>query len=598
MINSKFGNIAEQINAKIGIFAVINEYINLKRKGKDYVALCPFHEDKHPSLLVSEKKQIFKCFSCNTGGGAVKFVMLYENLNYQKALKIISKKHQITIENFSYESQEHSEQTKKMLEIVQETHNFYKLQMLNPPLFLRKYLNKRKITPRIVEKYEIGWAPEQKDALYNYLREKDFNDGDILATELFNLNKKEQIRDFFTERLIFPLLNKENELVGFSGRIVKEKNQTKFLISRESLLFQKNELLFNWTFINQNFKAQKEIYLTEGFLDAIRLTEFKLPAVAILGTQLTEKQIALIKERYRNIIVVPDGDDAGKISALKSVLNLQTAGFIARIWNHGTNWDPDELLQKNPQILEKKEKQIISPTDFIIENYSHLNDEKKLQKFNDEIEPFLPFLSQLEQHLFFKKIEKKYNIPQTVLKKQWSFENVSREIVLKPTTSFEHSKKFEGQNWELMLMFWALKLPRVVSLTKYIPGRFATEKYNEMWPEVLKWNVEYSLNLFEKKQFLDKIISQDVLEWFQIFFTETEELISSDNEEIGEVLLNDLLRHWHREYLKIEYKKIKEKIDIDISDAFKLKELKQKINDWKLDIVTYYTPNKKNDSKT
>ncbi|WHP38980.1 MAG: CHC2 zinc finger domain-containing protein [Mollicutes bacterium] len=156
MINSKFGNIAEQINAKIGIFAIINEYINLKRKGKDYVALCPFHEDKHPSLLVSEKKQIFKCFSCNTGGGAVKFVMLYENLNYQKALKIISKKHQITIENFSYESQEHSEQTKKMLEIVQETHNFYKLQMLNPPLFLRKYLNKRKITPRIVEKYEIG----------------------------------------------------------------------------------------------------------------------------------------------------------------------------------------------------------------------------------------------------------------------------------------------------------------------------------------------------------------------------------------------------------------------------------------------------------
>ncbi len=531
--------------------------------------------------------------------------MLYENLSFGKAIAKIAKQYNFTIEGQPTEEKIRTSEQTKLIEINEETNNFYQLQLLNPPKFLGKYLNQRKFAPSVIRKYQIGWAPEDV-SLYEHLQNKGFSKDDILASELVNLFSEKKVNNYFAQRLIFPLRNNDGEIVGFSGRIVNDETQTKFLVSRETSLFKKSEVVFNLSFVNQNFKALTEIYLVEGFFDAIRLTEAKLPAVALLGTQLTTKQIALLKERYHKIVIVPDGDEAGRLSALKSALALKQNDMEVRIWSHQTKLDPDELIQEEPQIIADRTKNFKNAVGFVMDHYPLLDSDPAIKSFTQEASPFFHLLSYVEKHQFLKEMESKYGLSFEKLEKEWNWNLKQEEVVAKAKKTQPEQKTISLlpiQDWERTLIFYILNFSQNIAWMKKIPGHFASSECEKIWQYILKQQIDKDEKDFEKSAFLYKIKDYKISRWFQKLFEEVEVFLPSLSTE-NETLWQELIDNWHKEFLKKQLKEINNKLAkknySDYKNAEKLQQKKIKLNNQiherKLNIIADYIKNQKKHS--
>lgn len=340
----KTDSLIEDIRSRLDIIDVISDYVDLKKAGQNYKALCPFHSEKTPSFMVSPGKQIFHCFGCHSGGDIFGFVMKYENLSFQEATKILAKKAGIKLSGYKFESGL-NEKKEKLLKIQKEASNLFK-EKLKKSKTAKAYLQKREVKSEMADMFSLGYADNEWNSLYGHLKKNGFEDALITQAGVVFTGDKGPY-DMFRNRLVFPIFNMQGEVVAFGGRAMDD-SMPKYLNSPETIIFKKSETLYGLNVAKDEIRKKGYAVITEGYLDVIICHQYGFKnAVAPLGTALTLGHLQKLGRLTKKILLVFDGDSAGISAAKRSAALLYEHGFKAKILLLPEGDDPDSFLRKN-----------------------------------------------------------------------------------------------------------------------------------------------------------------------------------------------------------------------------------------------------------
>jgi len=338
-------SVTKQVIDATDIVEVVNEVVPLKKKGTSYFGLCPFHDDKNPSMSVSGEKKIFNCFSCGTKGNVIYFVAKYNNISIEQATLLLAKRAGIKIEErFINEDAKQ----KRFYNIMNEAYNFYHFYLQNTEEGLEalKYLHERGISTAEIEKFKIGLAPSASNYLNQALIKKDITDLDQIELGLVR-DRDGKIHDIFRERIMFSISNSFGQIVGFSGRIYNNSDQAKYINSIDNYIFHKGEILYNLNNAIDSIRRLNQIFIFEGFMDVIAVSRANiLNAVATMGTALTDDHIKQIIKITKNIVLFFDGDEAGIKAMKRSCYMFGRYNIIPNAVLLPDNLDPDEYIAK------------------------------------------------------------------------------------------------------------------------------------------------------------------------------------------------------------------------------------------------------------
>ena len=327
----------EKLKNQIDIVNIIEQYIPVKKMGSSYKCVCPFHDDKNPSMSINQNKQMYHCFACKAGGDAVKFVMDYEKLTYPEAIEKIAQ-----ISNFSLEYTNDKVPTQKENKhILEKVNAFYRSEFYKNEAAVR-YIKSRGINDAMIEKFELGWAGDSKSTI-RLLQNENIEPKEALEVGIVKQNEK-GIYASFIERVTFPIYSHTTRLVGFGGRTISD-HPAKYVNSPQSGVFDKSKLLYGYHLARQSIFEKKQIIITEGYLDVIMLHYAGFTnAVAVLGTALTTSHLPLLKRDNISVILCFDGDGAGINAAIKSahLLSINKIDTKVVIINNGA--DPADMV--------------------------------------------------------------------------------------------------------------------------------------------------------------------------------------------------------------------------------------------------------------
>ncbi len=363
----KYDEFTDEIKSKIDIVDLISQYIELKRAGQNLKGLCPFHPEKTASFMVNPAKQIFHCFGCNKGGDIFTFIMNYENMTFSEAISYLADKAGVE-SRISYRGSEIKKGLKeKLYSINMEALKFYRnnLQKSKPPI---TYLQDRGINDGAIQKFSLGFSGNDRDALFNYLKNMGFANEDIISAGLSVLYDSKP-QDFFKSRIMFPIFDMRGQCIAFGGRTMSlSKEVPKYINSPDSPVFKKSEICYGLNFA-KNFITQKGYsIIVEGYLDVIVCHQFGFDnAVAPLGTALTNGQLRKIKRLSDKILLLFDGDSAGIEAAKRSLEHIFSEALIAKILLLPEGEDPDTFLRKfGADHLRNFMHQAKKPVEFVL----------------------------------------------------------------------------------------------------------------------------------------------------------------------------------------------------------------------------------------
>lgn len=339
----------EEIRSRCDIVDIISEYVSLKPAGKGFKALCPFHEEKTPSFMVSPEKQLFHCFGCGEGGNVFNFVMKFEKVDFFEAVKMLAKKAGVTLptdekkENFLYRQKE------RLYKLNSLVVNYYR-ECLFRTLRGKKiidYLKKRGINDKTIEQYRLGYAPPEWDVLTNFLKKKGYSYEELIKAGLTKRSKTEdKFLDYFRDRIIFPIFNVQGKIVGFGGRVLDD-SLPKYINSPETLIYNKGSNLYSLNFAKEDIRKKNSVIIVEGYTDILIVQQYGFNnGVASLGTALTIKQVELIKRFTDSVLIAYDADSAGNIATLRSLDLLIKAGLEVKVIVLPQKYDPADFLVK------------------------------------------------------------------------------------------------------------------------------------------------------------------------------------------------------------------------------------------------------------
>lgn len=337
--NASIENMKNQVN----IVDVVGRAVQLKRAGSNYKGCCPFHNEKTPSFVVSEQKQIFTCFGCGASGDVIEFVKRYYNLDFSDAVEKIASEEGITLERRqSHDNREIYYQVNKLAA------NYFYRAFTEQANRGYAYMKRRGVSPTVLKKFGIGYADREWDSLYRYLLSQDVDKKIMVELGLVSEGKNGKCYDKFRDRVIFPIINTSGKVIGFGGRAVNPDDNPKYLNSPESKIFQKKNNLYGLNISRQNVGKDGFIILVEGYMDTIALYQSGVQNVAAsLGTSLTENQAKLIKRYTRDVILSYDADNAGRAAALRGLEILKKEDCKVRVLHVTDGKDPDEYVKKN-----------------------------------------------------------------------------------------------------------------------------------------------------------------------------------------------------------------------------------------------------------
>ena len=337
--NASIENMKNQVN----IVDVVGRAVQLKRAGSNYKGCCPFHNEKTPSFVVSEQKQIFTCFGCGASGDVIEFVKRYYNLDFSDAVEKIASEEGITLERRqSHDNREIYYQVNKLAA------NYFYRAFTEQANRGYAYMKRRGISPAVLKKFGIGYADREWDSLYRYLLSQGVDKKIMVELGLVSEGKNGKCYDKFRDRVIFPIINTSGKVIGFGGRAVNPEDNPKYLNSPESKIFQKKNNLYGLNISRQNVGKDGFIILVEGYMDTIALYQSGVQNVAAsLGTALTENQAKLIKRYTRDVILSYDADNAGRAAALRGLEILKKEDCKVRVLHVTDGKDPDEYVKKN-----------------------------------------------------------------------------------------------------------------------------------------------------------------------------------------------------------------------------------------------------------
>ena len=328
------------------IVDVISQYIQVKKVGSSYKALCPFHNEKTPSFIINQEKQFYKCFGCGEGGNVINFIMKMENLSFMESIKLLARRANIEIgmTGTSEEIRKQIREKELCYEINRKAGLYFYSNLTKQPNPALKYLLGRGITPKTLASFGLGYSINSWDNLMLHLQKEGYGPDDVHKCGLIRQNKSDGYYDYFRNRIMFPIFNIRGDIVGFGGRVLDD-SMPKYLNSPETQVFNKSNILYGLNFARKNIK-DRQIILVEGYMDAIALHQagFK-NTVASLGTSLTGYQGKLLKRYCDEIIVCFDGDEAGVKATMRSLEILDEVGCQFRIMILPDNKDPDDFIK-------------------------------------------------------------------------------------------------------------------------------------------------------------------------------------------------------------------------------------------------------------
>ncbi|MBG9944517.1 DNA primase [Brevibacillus formosus] len=347
-----------QVRAAVDIVDVVGEYVQLRKSGRAFLGLCPFHSEKSPSFNVNAERQFFHCFGCGAGGDIFSFLMKLEQLTFPEALHKLAERAGIAVPQ---PQQVEDSPEKRMKHAMQEAHTFvsrlYHYVLTKTPYGQEamKYLAKRGMSEATIAEYQIGFAPDSWDFVTQQLTKRGFSQELMVEAGLLARSDAGKIFDRFRGRIMFPIQDSQGNVIGFGGRLLQgskpnsnQKSQPKYLNSPESLLFNKSATLFNLHRARPIIRKRKEALLFEGYVDVISAWQAGfMQGIATLGTALTEQQARILRRNTESVVLCYDGDAAGQEATSKAIHVLQQAGLIVRVAPLPQGVDPDDYIRQH-----------------------------------------------------------------------------------------------------------------------------------------------------------------------------------------------------------------------------------------------------------
>lgn len=339
--------ILEKIKSQNDIVDVISERVRLRKSGRNFTGLCPFHNEKTPSFSVSQEKQIYKCFGCGEAGNVISFVMKEKNLPFIEAVKYLANRANIPLEMNNGERSKAAKKKDLLYRVNVEAAKFFFSNLMNNQNAKEYFLN-RGIKEETIKKFGLGFANDSWNSLMFYLRKKGINDTLLEEAGLISVNEEKGRKyDRFRNRVMFPVFDYQGRVIGFGGRVLDD-SKPKYLNSPETLVFQKGTNLYGLNFALKHNMSERYFVIVEGYMDLISLHQYGITnVVASLGTALTINQARLLKRYADKVIISYDADMAGQMATLRGLEVLRTAGFDVRVLNIPQGKDPDEYVRSN-----------------------------------------------------------------------------------------------------------------------------------------------------------------------------------------------------------------------------------------------------------
>jgi len=391
----------EEIKAKTDIVALISEYLPLKKSGRNFKALCPFHQEKTPSFVVSPELQIFKCFGCGAAGDAIKFLQLYEKMDFGEALEFLAERAGVKLVRRWSGREERLK--KRLYQINHLAAEFYHFLLTKHPLGkpVLAYLSERGIKPATIRAFQLGFSPLRDEAVGEFLRRKGYAPEEALKAGLLVRRQRGGYSDRFRGRLVFPLFDHRGNPVGFSGRIVpglSPPQAPKYINSPETPVYHKGANLYGLWLTRQEIRRKNEVIAVEGEFDLLSPYQAGITnIVAVKGTAFTADQARLLRRFSENLILALDADEAGIEAAKKSAQVAELVGLNLKIAALPSGYkDPDELARKNPAKLKEVLAHPVLIWDFVMENALKKHSPSRPLGKKAVVNEVLPFLARIE----------------------------------------------------------------------------------------------------------------------------------------------------------------------------------------------------------
>lgn len=415
--------VIEEVRSSNNIVDIIGGYVRLQKKGSSYFGLCPFHNEKSPSFSVSPNKQMYYCFGCGAGGNVFTFIMEYENQSFPEAVKILADRAGIALPEAELTEEQKRERNKRqlLLEINKTAANYFYYQLNGDQgQQAREYLENRRLSKGTQIHFGLGYASKYSNDLYLYLKKKGYQDQILKETGLLTYDEKRGAHDKFWNRVMFPIMDVNNRVIGFGGRVMGD-GTPKYLNSPETMLFDKSRNLYGLNYARTSRKPY--MIICEGYMDVIAMHQAGFTnAVASLGTAFTTQHSVLLKRYTQEVRLAYDSDGAGQKAALRAIPILKSAGINVRVIHMDPYKDPDEFI-KNLGTEAFQERIDAAESSFMFEisvlekNYKQSDPEGRASFMKAMARRLLEFPQELERNIYIDAIAGRYGIASEELKR-------------------------------------------------------------------------------------------------------------------------------------------------------------------------------------
>lgn len=486
-------DIIEEVRTSNDIVDVISGYVKLQRKGSSYFGLCPFHNEKSPSFSVSPGKQMYYCFGCGAGGNVFTFLMEYENFTFPEAIKALADRAGIRLPepDYSREAKEAADRKALLLQIQKEAakYFYYQLRTAKGERALA-YLKGRGLTDETIRRFGLGYSDKFSDDLYRYLKQKNYSDELLRESGLFHADEKHGMYDKFWNRVIFPIMDVNNRVVGFGGRVMGD-GKPKYLNSPETKIFDKSRNLYGLNIARTSRK--KNLIICEGYMDVISMHQAGFNnAVASLGTALTAQQASLMKRYTDEVLVIYDSDEAGTKAALRAIPILNAGGLTTRVVNLKPHKDPDEFIQtEGKELFQERLDQAENSFLFEIRTMERLYDMQDPEGRTKFLHAAASKLVEIEDDVargnYLNTVASKYGVEVQALKKlvaNLALKGAGIREVSKPKSGMNRTRERQSgvEKAQELMLTWITSYPELLSrVSEYIsPEDFTTPLYRQV----------------------------------------------------------------------------------------------------------------------
>ena len=486
-------DIIEEVRMKNDIVDVISGYVRLQKKGSSYFGLCPFHNEKSPSFSVSPGKQMYYCFGCGAGGNVFTFVMEYENFTFIEAVKYLAERAGVKLPEGEYSKEQRAASDLKtvLLEVNKKAASYYYYQLKQEGgRQAYEYLKNRELSDETIKNFGLGYSSKYSDSLYRYLKGKGYSDTILKESGLFSADEKYGMHDKFWNRVMFPIMDVNNRVIGFGGRVMGDA-KPKYLNSPETKIFDKSRNLYGLNIARRSRKNY--LIICEGYMDVISMHQAGFTnAVASLGTALTSGHASLMSRYTKEVLLTYDSDEAGQKAALRGIPILREAGIKPRVVNLAPYKDPDEFIKAQGQ--EAFEKRLTEAMNYFLfevqvmeRQYDLADPEDKTEFYRAIAKKLLEFPEELERNNYMESISRKYQIRYEDLRRMVNNLALSgTAISAKPKTPVKErrqEKKEDSRDASQKLMLtWLTSYPKMFdTIEGYIgPEDFTTPLFHQV----------------------------------------------------------------------------------------------------------------------